>query len=142
MGVFRTILYLCVITAIVAVVVLLVYKQVSEHYQQLDPMLQTIKDSLRPLHPRVESIDFFEGKKSYTINKKRIYLCLKDKNEEYYDQNMLLYVAIHELAHVLCDEIGHTAKFNRIFQEQLQRAVELGIYDPDKPIVRDYCGHT
>jgi hypothetical protein len=142
MTTFQTILYVFVILTIFGLAAWLVYRQISEHYQQLDPMLQTIKDSLIRLHPRAGSIELFEGKKSYTINKKRIYLCLKNKNQEYYDQNMLMYVAIHELSHVLCDEIGHTPKFNRIFREQLERAAELGIYDPDKPIVRDYCGHT
>ena len=44
-------------------------------------------------------------------------MCLKDKNGKYYDDNMLNYVALHELAHVLCDEIGHTDKFYAIFDE-------------------------
>ena len=39
--------------------------------------------------------------------KQKVYLCLKDENNEYYNDNMLIYVALHELAHVLCDEIGH-----------------------------------
>ena len=55
---------------------------------------------------------------------------------------MLMYVAIHELGHVLCDEIGHTPKFHRIFRELLEKAENLKIYDPNIPIVMNYCGHN
>ena len=49
-----------------------IFSRVMEYYQQMDPMLHTIKKKLYPLHPRVQSLEFFEGKKSYTINKKKI----------------------------------------------------------------------
>jgi len=115
--------------------------RVTEYYEQLDPMLIRIKETLTPLHPCVPNLKFFEGKKSYTINKKKIYLCLKDENGEYYDFNMLMYVSIHELSHVICDEIGHTPKFHRIFREMLDLAEQKNIYDSSIPIVKNYCGH-
>jgi hypothetical protein len=122
---------------------LIIYRQVNEFYNQLDPVLITVKNSVQQIEPRIsENLQFFEGDKSYTINKKKIYLCLKDENGEYYDMNMLIYVAIHELSHVLCDEIGHTPKFHQIFQKNLEKAIQLGIYDPSKPIIQNYCGHT
>lgn len=119
----------------------LVYNQICEYYAQLDPILPVIREQIAPLHPVVDNIQFYEGNKSYTINKQKIYLCLRDENRNYYDFNMLIYVAIHELAHVLCDEIGHTAKFHRIFEQLLQKAAQLHIYDPEKPIVQNYCGN-
>jgi hypothetical protein len=137
----KTIFYIFIVLFILAVIGFIVYYQVVEYYQQLDPMLKIIQETLHPLHEKVKTLAFFEGNKSYTINKKKIYLCLKDEHQEYYDFNMLMYVAIHELSHVLCDEIGHTPKFNRIFQEQLEKAEELGIYDSSKPIIQNYCGH-
>lgn len=118
-----------------------IYHQITEHYAQMDPMLQKIQSHITPLHPIVESVHFYEGKKSYTINKQKIYLCLKDENQEYYDFNMLIYVAIHEIAHVLCDDIGHTSKFHKIFDELLKKAADLDLYDPSKPIILNYCGH-
>jgi hypothetical protein len=139
-------IYYYFFTALVLFVLLLfikcIYTQIGEYYSQLDPVLITIKNSIQTLNPIVENLHFFEGEKSYTINKKKIYLCLKDEQGEYYDMNMLIYVAIHELSHVLCDEIGHTPKFYKIFQEQLDKATELGLYDPNKPIISNYCGHT
>ena len=53
-----------------------------------------------------------------------------------------MYVAIHELAHVLCDEIGHTEKFYEIFNNLLDKAENLNIYDSDIPIISNYCGHN
>jgi len=132
------------ITIILFIFILLIVifvGQLKEYFDSLDPMLSTIQTTLLPLHPVVKEVQFYEGNKSYTINKKKIYLCLKDKNNQYYELNMLLYVSIHELAHVLCDEIGHTPKFDRIFHDLLQKAVALNIYDPNLPILSDYCGH-
>ena len=142
MNVLKTILYICVIVLILLLVAYIIYSQMKEYYQQTDPMLKIIKDTLEPLHARVKELNFYEGNKSYTINKRKIYLCLRDENEEYYEFNMLLYVAIHELSHVLCDEIGHTPKFNQIFYDQLILAEKLGIYDSSKPIISNYCGHN
>ena len=78
---------------------------------------------------------------SYTINKKNIHICMKDKDGDYYDRNMLIYVLIHELAHVICDEIGHTEKFHEINDELLEHAIKSGVYDPTQPIPIDYCDH-
>lgn len=142
MNVLKTLLYTLVILAVLGIITYIIYSQVREHYLQSDPMLHVIKQRLAPLHEKVQDLNFYEGDKSYTINKKKIHLCLKDEYGDYYDLNMLLYVAIHELAHVLCDEIGHTPKFHRIFQEKLKEAEEMGIYDSSKPIVSNYCGHT
>lgn len=116
--------------------------QIHEYYSQLDPMLSRIKDDLVLLHEKANHLKFFEGNKSYTINKHKIYLCLKDETNSYYDYNMLIYVAIHELAHVLCNEVGHTTKFYSIFHDLLSKAHNLGIYDSSKPIIKDYCGHN
>lgn len=114
----------------------------TEKYQQRDPILYEIRENLTKLSPKAKYLKFYQDNKSYTINKHRVYLCLRDDNQEYYPMNMLMYVAIHELAHVLCDEIGHTPKFHSIFNELLLRATEIGIYDPDIPIIQNYCGYN
>jgi hypothetical protein len=84
-------------------------------------------------------ISLSKGKKSYTINKEEIYLCLKDENDQYYNDNMLIYVLLHEISHSICDEIGHTEKFNKIFHALIDKAVELQIYDNNVPLIRNYC---
>ena len=81
-----------------------------------------------------------EDKESYTINKKVIHLCTKDpKNGKYYDKNTLMFVVLHELAHVLCNDVGHTDNFSIINQALLNHAYKHGFYDPSKPFVKNYC---
>lgn len=125
---------------IIIIIIFFTLTRFIEEFKKEDPMLFRIKNRMRPLHPEiVDRIVFLEDTKSYTINKKKVYLCLKDENGEYYDDNMLMFVAIHELAHVLCDEIGHTDKFQSIFQELLDKATEIQIYDPSVAPIQNYC---
>lgn len=128
--------------------------QIREHASQQDSKLHELRGIVAPLFEQeqyygelsglnlnnaFERTTLHSGDKSYTINKHQIYLCLKDKEGRYYHNNMLLYVLIHEYAHVVCDEVGHTDKFWRIFEELLILASELGIYNPSIPIMQNYC---
>lgn len=81
-----------------------------------------------------------EDNESYTINKKIIHLCTKNpQNGQYYDKNTLMFVVLHELAHVLCNDVGHTENFSIINQSLLDHAIKCGFYDPSKPFVKNYC---
>ena len=91
----------------------------------------------------MNDIKIYKGDKSYNINKRRIYICLKDKTDNYYPNNTLVYVLAHEIAHSLChDEIGHTDKFNSIFDELLNELEDAKLYDPLVPIEDDYCMYS
>lgn len=127
---------------LIALLIWMITKQIKEHHLQDDPMLYTLKEILRPLHPVVENLKLYKGDKSYTINKDKIFLCLYDENGDYYPLNMLLHVLIHELAHrINYKDVGHTEEFYRINDELIQRATELGIYNPSIPIIQNYCNH-
>lgn len=120
----------------------ILYKQLKKSKERLeasDPILRRLKQKLSSIDPVVEKLTFYQGKESYTINKEDVFLCLKDENDEYYNENMLTYVALHEIAHALCDEIGHTQKFHQIFEGLLDKAYHLGLYNPSIPIIQDYC---
>jgi len=135
--------------------VCIIYNQVHEYYAQDDPKLKEIKKSLEIFFATEErwtgalsvlneknfmnDITFFRGEKSYTINKKQVYICLKDETGSYYDDNTLYYVVCHEISHVICDEIGHTEKFYLIFNELLSKMEQAGLYDYTIPIKNDYC---
>ncbi len=80
-----------------------------------------------------------EGYSSFTENKKKIVLCMKNQHGEVYSFNSLLYVLLHEIAHVINDELHHTKKFQRIFNELLQHATRLGYYNPKMPFESNYC---
>ena len=119
--------------------VLFTTNRIYEKYLEDDPMLIDIRETLTPVFPDINKVILLKGKKSYTINKKRIHLCLTDKEGKYYDKNMLVYVTLHELAHVRCDEVGHTTKFHHIFKDILEKASVHKIYNPHIPVIKDYC---
>lgn len=133
---------------LIIIVFLLIYiitKSINncyEYYLSNDPVIQKLYQKLLPLDPIVVDLKFFKGKKSYSINKKKVYLCLKDKHGQYYDDNMLIYVLIHEIAHCInTKDIGHTEEFYRVFDELLKKAEVMGIFDPNKELIQDYCNH-
>jgi len=127
---------------LIGLVIITFVRQVKENMVQNDPVLIDLKNTLMQVDPIADTLNFYVGTKSYTINKQNVYLCLKDKDGKYYDKNMLVYVALHEVAHAKCDEIGHTMTFHKIFQELLKKATEKGVYDPRKPIINDYCEYS
>jgi hypothetical protein len=96
------------------------------------------KDSL------VENLD--PQSTSFSINKgQTVSMCLASRNpenSELYDINLLMFVAIHELAHIGCDEIGHGTEFRSFFKFLLQEAMRVGVYKYEnytkKPV--NYCG--
>ena len=132
-----------IVLFVLALIAWLCVNQIKENHLQSDPMLVKLKEVLHPLHPDVKKLRLYKGKKSYTINKERIYLCLYDKNGDYYPMNLLLYVLIHEFSHYLNkDDVGHTPAFHKKFEELLDQASALGIYNPSIPIDPTYCTHT
>lgn len=83
---------------------------------------------------------------AYSENKgEKLAFCL-DKNKngkgELIDDNTLMFVAIHELAHVASESIGHTDEFWRNFKFLLQVGEEINIYKPVdyKNSPKKYCG--
>ena len=111
--------------------------EVKEEYSSKDPMLMEIQNLLIKLHPAAAKINVHKADKSYTVNKKDMHLCLYNEKKEYFNKNMLMYVAIHELAHVICPNIGHTPEFYQKMDELLNKAISMGIYNPSIPIVSD-----
>jgi predicted metal-dependent hydrolase len=82
---------------------------------------------------------------SYSVNKgEKIVLCVRQKDERksFVEKNVLLYVSIHELAHLITAEVGHTPTFWSNFKFLLTEAVDIGIYtkvDYSKEPA-DFCG--
>lgn len=137
----------CLVVLIVLVIfggiMWFVIYNIHEHHQQDDPMLYKLKQIMKPLHPDIKNLKLYKGNKSYTINKDKIYLCLRDEKGEYYPTNMLVYVLLHEFAHYLNkDDIGHTEKFHKIFEDLIDQAHKHGIYNPSIPPIDGYCMHN
>lgn len=104
-----------------------------------DQKLEDLKQKLSIAIPEIRKVSLSGSNKSFTINKEHIFICTKDEKGQYYSDNMLVYVLLHELAHVQCDEIGHTAKFTRIFKELLDRAENAGLYNSKIEPIKNYC---
>jgi hypothetical protein len=105
-------------------------------------MINKIKNDLYKIDSRSNEFNYFSSNESYTENKKNIYLCLRDENNNFYDYNMLIYVAIHELAHALSNIVDtkhETLEFNNNFNYLLNSGRTKGIYNPEIPLVNSYC---
>lgn len=82
---------------------------------------------------------------SYSVNKgEKIVFCLRqrDGTDHFVDENVLMYVATHELGHLMTKEIGHTETFWKNFKYLLGEAVEIEVYTKvnfaENPT--EYCG--
>lgn len=105
------------------------------------PALVSIKERMRFLKPEYGNIPLREAQSSYTENKSTIYICLQDPStKKYYSINTLMYVTLHELAHVISTKYGHGDEFKENFQTLLNHANRLGIYDSSIPMPPTYCG--
>lgn len=109
---------------------------VKEHF-----LITDLKERLQVIDPKFTEIDIREAASSYTEDKTIIYLCLRDERGDLYPDNTLMYVALHEISHLLNKtDFGHTEAFHKIFNKLLCKAAKLGVYDPDKPHTSWYCG--
>jgi len=82
---------------------------------------------------------------SYSINKgEKMVLCLRsrDGQNRLVKQNILMFVALHELAHICTLSVGHTDEFWNNFEFLLEEAIKYGYYE-DVDFNNDnydYCG--
>ena len=83
---------------------------------------------------------------AYSLNKgEEICLCLREPDDELKiidDMNTLMFVLVHELAHLMTDDIGHTNKFWNNMAYLLKKSSEINLYNPinykNSPVM--YCG--
>ena len=81
---------------------------------------------------------------SYSINKgEQIVLCLRTNNK-LMDLNTMMFVVLHEMAHVCSISIGHTEEFWSNFKWILEEAINIGIYKKQDFKLKnvEYCGMT
>lgn len=84
---------------------------------------------------------------SYSENKgEKIVVCLRDKKPPYpfVDENTVMFVLIHEMAHLMTASIGHTPEFWTNMRRLLHECIRLGVYKSvnyaKNPV--EYCGMT
>lgn len=118
----------------------------------VDYLVQKYPDNedIERLHARFDANNITESSyknkyTSYSVNKgEKIVFCLRsrDKQQKLIDINTLMFVALHEITHIMTKSIGHTEEFWRNFKFILQESVELGIYKRDEysKNPKKYCG--
>ena len=114
-----------------------------------DEEYKIYKENINLIKNKIDIVKFKETPKtsnytSYSVNKgEELFLCIRSKKtNEIHSINDLLYVAIHEIAHIGCTEIGHTNLFFKINLYLLKKAVEFNLYKYDNynNNPKEYCG--
>lgn len=117
-----------------------IYKKYIEMINQNKPIFKKLRTDLRKIYPNIDSIKFYESfNGNYTKNKVDIHLELICNYNNLMHYNSLMYIALHELAHCLTEDIGHTEKFYLMHDKILKAAITEKIYDPRFPLDREYC---
>ena len=79
-----------------------------------------------------------EPEAAYVVNKQYISVCLKtfctgdnncDNSTTQENINLLTYVGIHELSHIMSNEIGHGDEFKQNFHFLLDHSKKINFYD-------------
>jgi hypothetical protein len=123
--------------------------KILHEYSQLE---YTQDDACKRLVQRFNADNMMENSvdsqyTSYSENKgERIVLCLRDKqdppNYPLIDKNTVMFVVLHEMAHLMTASTGHTQEFWSNFRRLLQDAMKLGVYEhvnySRTPV--EYCG--
>jgi predicted metal-dependent hydrolase len=121
-----------------------------EHYKDdpasvADPRINVMITRFRPENMCENDID--ADSTSYSENKgDKIVVCLRDKAKPYrlVDCNTVMFVILHEMAHLMTTTVGHTPEFWANFRRILQDAVQIGIYRQVNyaKSPTPYCGMT
>jgi predicted metal-dependent hydrolase len=116
----------------------------KENFPQYKKYLIQLEEYFDENRTTIYETDPSSNLTSYSINKgEELSFCLKSKKTgKLHDINLLMYVAIHEMAHVACPEIGHGNLFKKIFRFFCEEAINIGLYKKDNydtnPV--EYCG--
>lgn len=125
-------------------------EKLIEHYKKdpssmTDPRVKVLVGRFNPdcfMENDIES-----NSTSYSENKgEKIVVCIRDKRppHKFIDENTIMFVLLHEMAHLMTTSVGHTPEFWTNFKRILQDAVQCGIYT-EVNYAREptpYCGMT
>ena len=113
-------------------------------YEDHKEYINLLKENFTETRTSIYENDPTSDLTSFSVNKgEELAFCLKSKKtNEYHDHNLLMYVALHEMAHMACPEIGHGELFKKVFRFITIEAIKKGLYKKvdynEKPV--EYCG--
>ena len=110
-----------------------------------DPSAKRLVQKFKP--KQISESIFGTKYTSYSVNKgEKIVFCIRSKNNEenLIDINTLMFVAIHELAHIMTKSIGHTSEFWGNMKRLLKAGIRQKLYvrQDFKSNPVPYCGTT
>jgi hypothetical protein len=122
-------------------------QKLVEHIKQYQE--EPYRRLVQKFNPDVlEENDLGAQSTSYSENKgERIVVCLRDKTTAPFplvDLNIVMFVLIHEMAHLMTYSVGHTPEFWTNFRKLLHEGIQCGVYRAENytknPV--QYCGMT
>jgi hypothetical protein len=123
-------------------------KQLVKYMNDTHPNDTRVKKLVAGFNPKTISETLPTSKlTAYSENKgEKIAFCLNTTKEgdTLIDSNTLMFVAIHELSHIMTTSIGHKQEFWQNFKFLLENSKESNIYIPVdyKKKSTEYCGLT
>lgn len=119
------------------------YKNKTGKYKLYEKYIDQLNDRIKNV--KINESDEYDIHTSYTVNKgEQIVYCLRSKNNnnEIHNFNLIMYVVLHEMAHIASPIYGHDDTFDKLFYFLTNKAIELGLYNKinfeKTPI--EYCG--
>ena len=96
------------------------------------PQVKQLLNNFVPDPSRFEESTPAAEHTSYSVNKgEKVHLCLRQReggNEALVQENVMVFVSLHEMAHVVTPTLGHGPDFWNNFAWILKQAEEIGIY--------------
>ena len=83
---------------------------------------------------------------SYSVNKgESVHFCLRERekgNEALVNADIMMFVALHEMGHMITESVGHDEQFWNNFAWLLKEAEKIGVYEHQDFSARpvSYCG--
>jgi len=121
-------------------------KKLVEYLKEKYPEKDNIKRLIEGFNPDTIKETLPNSKHTaYTENKKNMYFCLNVKKDnvesELIDEHTLMFVALHEMAHIATKSIGHKSEFWENFRFLLEEAKLSGLHEPVnyKEEPAEYC---
>jgi len=121
------------------------YSVIKEKFPDKPQIVQMVKNFTPDPYRFIESTPDAEHT-SYSVNKgEKIHMCLRQRegtNEKLVDENIMVFVALHELGHVITPTLGHGPDFWNNFAWLIKQAEAIGIYNYQdfKAHPVSYCG--
>jgi len=116
----------------------------KDKYPEFKEYIELLEKNFNDSRTKIYENDPSSELTSFSVNKgEEVGFCLKSKkNGDLHKINLMMYVAIHEMGHMGCPEIGHGELFKKIFKFLTLKAIDMKLYEKEdysnNPV--EYCG--